>query len=1113
MRNITLSKTSLGLPTSLAHLKGTLSTESSHFFEGVRGIVKPLPVKKFFPLLIVLLCYSAIEAKGQTTVVFGPEKYTRELGASPTVSRTFSVKDPKGAFDLKIEKGIGEAAGTVSAVIKLNGATVVDGEITREEITKSVTLKQRNKISVEITGVPGSTVILTISSPVIYTLYTHPDEPRLMRAEFADGKVVDYFGRKNSEGVATSLSGVSVTTKDNQVTTYLFDEQSRVDEIRSPSGVKLKFKWDSVTAGVVTLVSPDGMNQISAPIDFSKLPSSGPHSPHLQPLSFSFDSSTPLFLALERSVAGEPISGQTACVAAAKLISKACSVISFGLGLPGAGTLVCAALSGAIAYTGVGVALLPFVAESCPAVLLAVKTVCGLVAISNLDGNADAVCTKIHKFITTVTTLIVGKRLGPGTALISLDDDASRKKIPLILIHGIHGSDGESDDIPNINDPNNYWAAFGAKFNTNLKETYARYVFQYFSDVESVQALAAHLGSAIDDKLTDRPHVLLAHSMGGLVAKSYMVYFRHGKGHWAGTSGGDSTSLLITLATPHHGTPGANDTDAIDRYMTTGWETVFDSVNILYWTVNSGFVSPPTFNSDKYNRSDLRWDNYDNAIAPNVDANVWLKQANGPFRSYSSKVIAYGGALRPTVDKLTLADALKRMLAARNYDKHQKLKFANELMYYGLNREFGITDGMVPYESALLCDSGTVSNGTSSTTVTCSSPTRVRKFEPGAAAELAIDAKTLSITRRPQGFDHLDMLADPAVLSWVVKDLTQKVVVSTSLQVSPAKGPYAVAQNIGGTFSITNRGNVDLVMSKVLIGGRVGGVCPKSGCPDFSINSNVTLAPGKTYNYSGNINLPQNGTYTFTVAYERPDGAWVNPVDSENGTINKLSIVVQSPLPKPVVSTSLQMAQGKGPFQPGQRLDGSFSITNRGDGNLVMKQVLIAGRVSDSCPDNVCPDFAPIPQGMTLKPGQTYNYSGSFVPQRYGTYTFYVAFQKPDGSWVIPVEPEKGSINKLSFVIEPPGGTLTSTSPTTIFARSTDQIIYINGTNLSKVLYCQVQFPDGKSAYLYMPLGQVTARTNEQFQTKFKWTMRGTYQIWAFTKDGHKSNGLRIVVN
>jgi hypothetical protein len=83
-------------------------------------------------------------------------------------------------------------------------------------------------------------------------------------------------------------------------------------------------------------------------------------------------------------------------------------------------------------------------------------------------------------------------------------------------------------------------------------------------------------------------------------------------------------------------------------------------------------------------------------------------------------------------------------------------------------------------------------------------------------------------------------------------------------------------------------------MRQVLIGGRLGDICPNNVCPDFSpIDGNVTLIPGQPHYYSGQIKLSQPGTYTFYVAYQTPDEKWEMPVKPENGAVNKLSVVVQ----------------------------------------------------------------------------------------------------------------------------------------------------------------------------------------------------------------------------
>jgi len=95
-------------------------------------------------------------------------------------------------------------------------------------------------------------------------------------------------------------------------------------------------------------------------------------------------------------------------------------------------------------------------------------------------------------------------------------------------------------------------------------------------------------------------------------------------------------------------------------------------------------------------------------------------------------------------------------------------------LVYGLGRHFGDADGLVPYVSSLNCHS--TSRRAKGRSYVCDSAARVRRFESGskegeAAATELPDKYTLSIFRRPGGFDHLDMLVSPDVLRYVVKDL------------------------------------------------------------------------------------------------------------------------------------------------------------------------------------------------------------------------------------------------------------------------------------------------------------------------------------------------------
>ncbi len=235
------------------------------------------------------------------------------------------------------------------------------------------------------------------------------------------------------------------------------------------------------------------------------------------------------------------------------------------------------------------------------------------------------------------------------------------------------------------------------------------------------------------------------------------------------------------------------------------------------------------------------------------------------------------------------------------------------------------------------------------------------------------------------------------------------------------------------------------------------------------------------------------------------------PVEKENNNTNQLNIAVQAVGARVVVSKSLTLPPSAGPYAIGQTLSGSFGITNRGNANISLRQVLIGGRVGDSCPNNICPDFLPIPGNVTLAPGQTYNYSGQIKLSQAGTYTFYVAYQTPDGKWEMPVKPENGTVNKLSILVQGPTPTLTRAAPSSVAASSNAQTVTIYGTRLAKVIYGELKLPNGTTTYLYLPLSQLFRVTDDQTRITTKFLYRGTYYVTVWTAEG-RSNQFPIVV-
>lgn len=383
-------------------------------------------------------------------------------------------------------------------------------------------------------------------------------------------------------------------------------------------------------------------------------------------------------------------------------------------------------------------------------------------------------------------------------SLVTIGDD-DKKKPPLILIHGFQGVD-ENGDTAVLDD---YWTVFIEntwKKDKALQAKYALYSFQYCSDMVDVSAIAAEFRKLLDEELPDREHVLLAHSMGGLVATAYMAEAVHTAGNWKGKTGGDVTTALITLATPHHGAPGANSPKVMEEFIPLLYKLFYPRATRIFWESTLGKGHPAVENSALPNRSDLRWDNYDGKFTSEsdlADLNTKLLRRNEVFKKYNAKLTAYAGHLSTGISALDAIGTLNEMLRTgaikTKENKHRVLGMANYFFVTGLSNKFKATDGMVPFDSGLFCGvpppvTTIRAAAQTSKNFVCPTDVKVRRFEPGKVAGLATksampDKNTLSIFYSNNGFDHLDMLENPDVLKFVADDLknikTTKVPVVT----------------------------------------------------------------------------------------------------------------------------------------------------------------------------------------------------------------------------------------------------------------------------------------------------------------------------------------------
>ena len=128
-------------------------------------------------------------------------------------------------------------------------------------------------------------------------------------------------------------------------------------------------------------------------------------------------------------------------------------------------------------------------------------------------------------------------------------------RIPLLLIHGWNydgkpspPATGQWNNFLNylLNDP-------------ELREFYKPYFVKYWSNSISVNTIAGLLRDRVQQAgFHEKEIVIIAHSMGGLVSRSFMNEYTYTSGRFNGKKCGENVRLLITLGTPHHGSPMAN---------------------------------------------------------------------------------------------------------------------------------------------------------------------------------------------------------------------------------------------------------------------------------------------------------------------------------------------------------------------------------------------------------------------------------------------------------------------------------------------------------------------------------------------------------------------------
>ncbi len=309
-------------------------------------------------------------------------------------------------------------------------------------------------------------------------------------------------------------------------------------------------------------------------------------------------------------------------------------------------------------------------------------------------------------------------------------------KTPIILVHG---------DFAETSTSNCAWDTMLA-FIKRSKDTFENYdVYLWKQDTSipigfnGITGSAKELSEFIQPILAAHPGkkvILIGHSRGGLVCRSYMNY----------NNQGDNVLGLITLGTPHHGAPMA----VID------WSLFVFNNQYPDLPTNLIDIQMPAFDMMRIGDLNLRWDNMDSVIVKPVSVNLspslfgeglimltdrdfnmisrtrdntvqysdGIKYDFGNLtelntnEKYFDKIIAYGTYDNYLGDNGNLLSMITQLpsllnLNMNNVDMsklHEPIKLLTDLLskytqgFQSRNVNFLANDGLVPLQSALFTD-------------------------------------------------------------------------------------------------------------------------------------------------------------------------------------------------------------------------------------------------------------------------------------------------------------------------------------------------------------------------------------------------------------------------
>ena len=470
-----------------------------------------------------------------------------------------------------------------------------------------------------------------------------------------------------------------------------------------------------------------------------------------------------------------------------------------------------------------------------------------------------------------------------------LASDPLGNRTPLILIHGINGNGSSLDTLD--------WTYFD-KLKTSLygrgpsfTSSYKIYLFHYVSNQYSVSELGQSLRNWLDffrkiDSNFDKPVVIVAHSMGGLVARAYMNERNNDFGRYQGQRGGENVLRLITLATPHLGTPSANRLPRLHGSVTDlEWGALLNAADTGMWAKNG--CTECLVETAHPNRGDLCWAGRGWPLDIFADTPSSLYEENESERNdwlaavlpktYDSKIIAYYGAIgAPPPDSTYASDgptvlletALAGYLGSSPYidllnpqtGDQVTMTVAGVILERIYTNQFGYSstvpylanDGVVPIES------GSYMGGTIQKRVSCEA-SHHWQMENGDGG----DCTDPVANTKGRLFDTV--FADLQALTPGPPPQTPPGDLTIDPPASYAFATTAVGSSRTRVFTLDNSGDAALTINSIAISGPYGGDFTLSNAPPrpFAISPGVS----QTFDIAFHPSSAGSETASLTVNY------------------------------------------------------------------------------------------------------------------------------------------------------------------------------------------------------------------------------------------------------